>query len=81
MPNQQDSVTKIESFIVDRYTIDSCRYCDVLVRDGDSLYRADDGDICFECADKLYGPFCRCGNPCGATDIRCGECEQRVRAA
>lgn len=72
---------RIESYKVTQWTKDECRYCFARVREGDSLYRADDGDVCFECADKNYGPFCRCGEPCGAEQIRCAGCSEKMRAA
>lgn len=66
----------IASFAVDNWTDNQCRYCHERVSNGDRLYRADDGDICFECCDKSYGPFCRCGNPVNESDVRCSKCEE-----
>lgn len=66
----------ISSFAIDNWTDNQCRYCYKNLNNGDRLYRADDGDICFECADANYGPFCICGNAVKETDVRCPLCEE-----
>ena len=51
-----------------------CAYCPEKLENGDILYLADDGKICFACAHKNFGPICECGDPVDISHDLCEEC-------